>query len=440
MPHARTVTLTILAMLAFAGNSLLCRMALNHTGIDAASFTSIRLISGALVLWLIVRLRGETIAKAGSWLATLALVVYAACFAIAYVSLSAGTGALLLFGSVQITMIGYGLWTGERLRRSEGMGLLLALAGLIGLLLPGLATPPLPGSLLMLGAGIAWGLYSILGKGVTNPIQATAGNFLRAVPFALGLSLFTQANIALDLEGIGYAIASGAIASGMGYAIWYHALPGLKATQAATAQLSVPILAAIAAIPLLHEPMTLRLGLAAISILGGITLAIGTQGASKQGSAQLDEPIRSQQHDGIFLPLSNRFRQRLIWCLWLVTWLGLLAGLVSRQWYEVVVWFSVIQALIFIYLERFNLTALPVQVRLAYVAWVAIGTYVPYMGVLMGIATLGLAANLFVGYCPLARMLSLLPINRSEPLSCNLVKRVFLSPPMQGRFIPARKL
>jgi hypothetical protein len=126
--------------------------------------------------------------------------------------------------------------------------------------------------------------------------------------------------------------------------------------------------------------------------------------------------------------------------LWLVTWLGLLAGLVSRQWYEVVVWFSVIHALIFIYLERFNLTAFPVQVRLAYVAWVAIGSYVPYMGLLMGIATLGLAANLFVGYCPLARMLSLLPINRSEPLSCNLVKRVFLSPPMQGRFIPARKL
>jgi drug/metabolite transporter (DMT)-like permease len=288
-----TLILTILAMIAFAGNSLLCRMALKQTDIDAASFTSIRLISGALVLWLIVWLRGEPIlpgrrfanAKAGNWLAALALVTYAACFAIAYASLSAGAGALLLFGSVQITMIGYGLWTGERLRRSQGMGLFLALAGLIGLLLPGLTTPPLPGSLLMLGAGIAWGLYSILGKGVTNPIQATAGNFLRAVPFAIGLSLITHAQIVLDLPGVGFAIASGAIASGMGYAIWYHALPQLKVTQAAIAQLSVPVLAAIAAIPLLHEPMTLRLGLAAIAILGGITLAISQSPLCKVGSS-----------------------------------------------------------------------------------------------------------------------------------------------------------
>jgi drug/metabolite transporter (DMT)-like permease len=274
MPLARTVTLTILAMLAFAGNSLLCRMALKRTDIDAASFTSTRLISGALVLWLIVRLRGEVIAKAGSWLAALALVTYATCFAIAYISLSAGVGALLLFGSVQITMIGYGVWTGERLRGLQSAGLFLALAGLIGLLLPGLTTPSLPSSLLMLGAGMAWGIYSLLGKGVANPTQVTAGNFLRAVPFAIALSLITHAQINLDVAGVGYAIASGAIASGMGYTIWYHALPHLQATQAATVQLSVPILAAIAAVPMLHEPMTLRLGLASVAVLGGIALVI----------------------------------------------------------------------------------------------------------------------------------------------------------------------
>jgi drug/metabolite transporter (DMT)-like permease len=274
MPLARTVTLTILAMLAFAGNSLLCRMALKRTDIDAASFTSTRLISGALVLWLIVRLRGEVIAKAGSWLAAMALVTYATCFAIAYISLSAGVGALLLFGSVQITMIGYGVWTGERLRGLQSAGLFLALAGLIGLLLPGLTTPSLPSSLLMLGAGMAWGIYSLLGKGVANPTQVTAGNFLRAVPFAIALSLITQAQMALDVAGVGYAIASGAIASGMGYTIWYHALPHLQATQAATVQLSVPILAAIAALPMLHEPMTLRLGLASVAVLGGIALVI----------------------------------------------------------------------------------------------------------------------------------------------------------------------
>jgi drug/metabolite transporter (DMT)-like permease len=274
MPPTRAIVPIVFAMLAFTGNSLLCRMALKHTSIDAASFTSLRLISGALVLWLIVRLRGETNTKAGSWLAAMALFAYAACFASAYVSLPAGTGALLLFGSVQITMIGYGLWTGERLRRLQSTGLILALAGLIGLLLPGLTTPPLQGSLLMLVAGVAWGIYSLLGKGVANPTQVTASNFLRAVPFAIGLSAVTYPQMTLDLPGVGYAIASGAIASGIGYAIWYRALPHLQATQAATVQLSVPILAAIGAILFLHEPMTLRLGIAAVAVLSGIALVI----------------------------------------------------------------------------------------------------------------------------------------------------------------------
>ncbi|MCP6762678.1 MAG: DMT family transporter [Fischerella sp. CENA71] len=277
MPPPRTIVLIIFAMLAFAGNSLLCRMALKHTSIDAASFTSFRLSSGALVLWLIVRLRGETNAKAGSWFAAMALFAYAVCFAIAYVSLPAGTGALLLFGSVQITMIGYGLWTGERLRRLQSIGLILAVAGLIGLLLPGLTTPPLQGSLLMLVAGVAWGIYSLLGKGAVNPTQITASNFLRAVPLAIGLSVITYPQMTLDLPGVGYAIASGAIASGIGYAIWYHALPHLQATQAATVQLSVPILAAVGAILFLNESMTLRLGVATVAVLSGIALVIKQQ-------------------------------------------------------------------------------------------------------------------------------------------------------------------
>ncbi len=438
----RIMLLTVLAMLAFAGNSLLCRMALKHTDIDAVSFTSIRLTSGALMLWLIVWWRGERIGMRGSWFASLALFTYAVCFSIAYISLSAGTGALLLFGSVQITMIGYGLWIGERLHLPQILGLILALAGLIGLLLPGLTTPPLTSSLLMLGAGSAWGIYSLLGKGATNPIQATANNFLRAVPLAIGLSVFTYSQIRVDLAGIGYAIASGAIASGMGYAIWYYALPNLKATQAAAVQLSVPVLAALIAIPLLQEPMTLRLGLAAIAVLSGIALVIAqrpTHQSLGNAISNSDKRSENKSRDRYFLTLTAPAKRRLVWSLWLITWLGLLAGLVSQSWYEAVVWFSVVHAVCFIYLERFNLIAFPVQVRLAYVVWVAIGTYVPSMKWLMWITTIGLAANLFVGYCPLARLLSLLPINRSEPLSFDLVKRVFLSPPMHGQFIPPQR-
>lgn len=292
-----TSLLTILAMFAFAGNSLLCRLALKHTDIDAVCFTSIRLLSGALVLWWIVRLQERSqgpIHPAGSWSAALALFTYAACFSRAYLSLSAGTGALLLFGAVQVTMIGYGLWTGERLRRIQMIGLLLAVAGLIGLLLPGLTTPPLSGSLLMLAAGVAWGIYSLLGKGVAHPIQVTAGNFLQAVPFTLGLSLMTHAQLSLDLPGVAYGVASGAITSGMGYTIWYYVLPGLKAIQAATVQLSVPILAAIAAIPLLQEALTLRLCLAAIAVLGGIALVIFAKGQEREtGALGHNSPCKS---------------------------------------------------------------------------------------------------------------------------------------------------
>jgi drug/metabolite transporter (DMT)-like permease len=274
MSHARSIALTSLAMLAFAGNSLLCRVALLQTSIDAASFTTIRLLSGALMLGLIARLRCDANSGGGNWLSALALFVYAACFSFAYVGLAAATGALLLFGAVQVTMIGHGLWVGERLRRLQLIGLLLAFGGLVGLLLPGIAAPPLSASVLMLAAGFTWGVYSLRGKGGGDPTRVTAGNFLRAVPFAALLSLVGMNNTSIDSAGIGYAIVSGALASGIGYIIWYTALPRLKASTAASVQLSVPVIAALGGIVFLGEAMTLRLVLAAVTILGGIALVI----------------------------------------------------------------------------------------------------------------------------------------------------------------------
>jgi drug/metabolite transporter (DMT)-like permease len=288
MPPTRILFLTACAMLAFAGNSLLCRIALKHTGIDAASFTSIRLISGALTLWLLTRQRraanarthtgvgaaAGTGALGGNWLSAIALFIYAAGFSFAYLSLPAATGALLLFGAVQATMIGYGIWRGERLRGPQWLGLMLAFAGLTGLLLPGIATPPLAGSLLMLAAGVAWGVYSLRGKGKGDPTLVTAGNFLRAVPMTALLSLILLHRASFDGTGYGYALASGALASGIGYAIWYTALPSLKATHAATVQLSVPVIAAIGGILFLGEPVSIRFVLASMAILGGIALVI----------------------------------------------------------------------------------------------------------------------------------------------------------------------
>ena len=274
MSYARTITLTTLAMTAFAGNSLLCRAALTHTGIDAASFTTIRLVSGAVILWLLVRMRRTAPGDKGNWLSAFALFAYAAGFSFAYAGLPAATGALLLFGAVQATMIGHGIWAGERLRRLQLIGLVLAFGGVVGLLLPGLSAPPLYGSLLMLGAGVAWGVYSLRGKGAGDPVNVTAGNFLRATPISIILSVFMFNQTALDYAGFWYAVASGALTSGIGYAIWYAALPALKATSAATVQLSVPVIAALGGIVFLGESITPRLILASLAILGGIALVI----------------------------------------------------------------------------------------------------------------------------------------------------------------------
>jgi drug/metabolite transporter (DMT)-like permease len=274
MPYSRLIILTTLAMIAFAGNSLLCRAALKHTTIDAASFTTIRLISGAMMLWLIVRIIRGTHTGRGNWLSAFALFAYAAGFSFAYISLPAATGALLLFGAVQATMIGHGILAGEHLLKLQLAGLVLAIAGLVGLLLPGLSAPPGIGSLLMLGAGVAWGIYSLRGKGEGNPTRVTAGNFLRAVPMSAALSMLMMDHTSVDSAGFWYAVASGALASGIGYTIWYTALQALKAAEAATVQLSVPVIAALGGIVFLGEPLTLRLVLSSAAILGGIALVL----------------------------------------------------------------------------------------------------------------------------------------------------------------------
>ena len=310
----RIAGLTLIAMLAFAGNSLLCRQALRHTPIDAASFTSLRLVSGALVLVLLVALRARAAAPvggaaaalagpagpaasaasaasaapvapaalaaptsnrlAGDWPSALALFVYAAGFSMAYVSLSAATGALLLFGVVQTTMIGWGLWRGERLRPLQWLGLATASAGLVALLLPGLATPSLRSAALMAAAGVAWAVYSLRGRTARDATAVTAGNFLRAAPLALALSLLLWPQARWDSSGAALALASGALASGLGYAVWYTALRGLSATRAAVVQLAVPALAAAGGALLLGEPLTAPLLLASIAVLGGVALVI----------------------------------------------------------------------------------------------------------------------------------------------------------------------
>lgn len=273
---------TALAMIAFAANSLLCRIALGHTRIDPASFTTIRIASGALVLGLIVHMRRSaprdprtaSSLGEGSWPSALALFAYAAAFSFAYTRLTTATGALILFGAVQATMIGHGLLAGERLSGQQTLGVAAALAGLVGLLLPGLSAPPLASAATMLVAGVAWGVYSLRGRSGGDPTRVSAGNFLRATPIAFALSLLGLDAFSLDRAGALAAVVSGALASGLGYAIWYGVLPALGATRAAVVQLSVPVLATIGGILFLGETPSLRLVLASIAILGGIALVI----------------------------------------------------------------------------------------------------------------------------------------------------------------------
>ncbi|PWC79357.1 hypothetical protein TSH64_08805 [Azospirillum sp. TSH64] len=282
MPTAgRAALLTVLAMLAFAANSILCRLALTQTAIDPAGFTLVRIASGAASLWLIARATGHAKAGAGSWGGAAALLAYAAAFSFAYLTMTAGTGALLLFGAVQATMILAGLYRGERLVPLQWGGLALALGGLALLLAPGLSAPDPLGALLMLAAGAAWGIYSLLGRASRDPIATTAGNFLRAAPMAAVLALaaalagpLSGGGLRWDQGGLVYAVLSGALASGVGYSIWYAALPALTAARAASVQLSVPVITALVAVLALGERITPVLALSSVAVLGGIALVI----------------------------------------------------------------------------------------------------------------------------------------------------------------------
>lgn len=275
-PRFLTASYTSLTMIAFASNSLLNRLALGRESIDAVSYTAIRLVSGALALWLISSLQKNSAGTRvrGNWLSASMLFAYAIAFSFAYLSLSAGTGALILFGTVQVTMILAALRSGERPHALEWLGVLLALGGLVYLVLPGLEAPSLLGSALMTMAGIAWGVYSLRGRGATSPLADTTGNFLRAVPLIVAVLLVSLKGVQLSQTGILLAVLSGAVASGLGYVIWYAALASLTATRAAIVQLSVPVLAAWGGVLLLGEAISLRLILAGAFILGGIALAI----------------------------------------------------------------------------------------------------------------------------------------------------------------------
>jgi drug/metabolite transporter (DMT)-like permease len=284
----KTLLCTVLALFAFAMNSVLCRLALGKATIDAASFSTLRLFSGAVMLLLILlaskRARAST--PGMKWIPPVLLFLYAVAFAFAYMGLTAGTGALILFGAVQATMIISALCSGERPSALEWAGLLVALGGLVYLVLPGLTSPSVPRSLLMMVAGISWGFYSILGRGSVNPLAETARNFVGALPLAVAVSILLASQIHLSSEGALLAIASGAVTSGLGYVVWYAALKGLTATRAATVQLAVPVLAAVGGVVLLSESLNARLLLAGIMILGGIGLALAGRARAVQMLAE----------------------------------------------------------------------------------------------------------------------------------------------------------
>jgi drug/metabolite transporter (DMT)-like permease len=291
MPIAllKLIGYTSFALIALAGNSVLCRLALGGQIIDAASFTVIRLMSGIVILSLILlinkSLHSRTVLptdssevnhkkSTGSWLAGFMLFLYAITFSYAYISLDTGTGALILFGAVQISMILVGLWSGNKLHYAEWLGIMMAFMGLVYLVIPSLSTPSMSGFILMAISGVAWAVYSLLGRASTNPIDDTAYNFLRTLPFILLCVLFTYDQVNLSTQGLWLAIISGAITSGLGYILWYMALRELSVTQAAVIQLLVPTLAALGGIIFVNELVSLRFVLSSVLVLGGILIVV----------------------------------------------------------------------------------------------------------------------------------------------------------------------
>ena len=272
---AKIILYTAFALVAFAFNSILCRLALRADEIDAASFTSVRLISGAATLILISYFFSKTKKPAsGSWPSAFFLFAYAVCFSFAYISLTAGTGALILFGSVQVTMIAVAWTRGEKPKMLEWLGLVMALGGLVYLVFPGLAAPPLTSSALMAAAGISWGAYTLRGRASSDPLAETTGNFVRSVPMGIIISIIFIPRFHLSNKGMVLAVLSGAIASGIGYTVWYTALKHHTATRAAVLQLSVPLLTAVIGVAFLTEAANVQLAISAGLILGGIGLTI----------------------------------------------------------------------------------------------------------------------------------------------------------------------
>ena len=288
--YLKTLLYTTFALVAFAFNSILCRLALRGEEADAAGFTVVRLVSGAVALivisYVVDRRRRALIpmhrdaatdtraTDTGSWPSALFLFAYAICFSFAYLGLTAGTGALILFGSVQVTMIAVANLRGERLSALEWLGLAAAVGGLVYLVFPGLASPPLASSLLMAAAGAAWGFYTLRGKASRDPLGDTTGNFIRSLPMAAAVALIFLPHIQLSTRGVVLAVISGAVTSGVGYTIWYAALKFHTSTRAAVLQLAVPVMAAIGGIVLLAENFTSRIAIAGILILGGIALTV----------------------------------------------------------------------------------------------------------------------------------------------------------------------
>lgn len=272
----KTSLLTGLALIAFAANSVLCRLALANGNIDASSFTGIRLLSGAIALLLILSIKGnkQGVSSKGSWTSSFTLFLYAITFSYAYLSLDTGTGALILFGSVQITMILLSIISGTRLHIIEWSGFFIAFTGLVYLVIPSITTPSVSGFILMTVSGMSWAIYSLRGRGSKNPLMDTTYNFLRTIPFITLLAIFTMPNINYSSQGIILALLSGAITSGVGYTIWYIALRSLSSIQAAVLQLSVSIIAAIGGVIFLSETITSRLVISAVIVLCGILMVI----------------------------------------------------------------------------------------------------------------------------------------------------------------------
>jgi drug/metabolite transporter (DMT)-like permease len=283
--NVKTLLTTSIAMSAFAANSILCRLALGQETIDAASFSSIRMIAGAITLGIIVAPRWRSRGRSrADWRSVSTLYIYMVFFAFAYLSLSTGTGALILFGSVQLTMFAVAIKGGERFSMPSWAGFSLAVFGLIYLIWPGVTAPDPKGAVLMAIAGIAWGSYSLFGKSAADPLEATANNFIWSIPLVLITSLIFMGDIHLSSRGVVIAALSGAVASGLGYVVWFMALRGLSYTRAATVQLSVPVIAALGGLAFLSEELSLRLVLASLATLSGITIVL----------AQRAAPIRSE--------------------------------------------------------------------------------------------------------------------------------------------------